>query len=65
MNNNYNSNSVVKQDFAVVVQVDGGVKSLESNCNILVRKNVSSKKLLTGGLGVALRKKFVPENFFK
>jgi hypothetical protein len=31
-------NTVVKQDFAVVKQVDGQVKSLESDCNVLVRK---------------------------
>ena len=49
MNNNYNLNTVVKQDFAVVEQVDRRVKSLESNCNVLVRKNVSPKKLSTGG----------------
>jgi hypothetical protein len=29
VNNNYNSNTVVKQDFAVVKQVDGRVKSLD------------------------------------
>jgi hypothetical protein len=34
VNNNYNSNTVVKQDFAVVEQVDRRVKSLESNCNV-------------------------------
>ena len=46
MNNNYNSNTVVKQDFAVVEQVDGRVKSLESNCNVQ----------RPGGEVVALRK---------
>ena len=51
MNNNYNSNTLVKQDFAVAEQVDGRVKSLESNCNILVRKNVFPKMLSTGGGG--------------
>ena len=49
MNNNYNSNTVVKQDFAVVEQVDGRVKSLESNCNVLVRKIFPPKNLSTGG----------------
>jgi hypothetical protein len=44
VNNNYNLNTVVKQDFAVVKQVDGRVKSLESNCNVLVRKFFSLKK---------------------
>jgi hypothetical protein len=34
VNNNYNSNTVVKLDFAVVEQADGRVKSLESNCNV-------------------------------
>ena len=66
MNNNYNSNTVVKQDFAVVEQVDGRVKSLESNCNVLVRKIFFPKKLSTGvGRVVALRKKNFPEKFFK
>jgi hypothetical protein len=51
VNNNYNLNTVVKQDFAVVKQVDGRVKSLESNCNVLVRKNFFPKKLSTGGGG--------------
>ena len=53
MNNNYNSNTVVKQDFAVVEQVDRRVKSLESNCNVLVGKNF-------WGEVVALRKFFFP-----
>ena len=58
MNNNYNSNTVVKQDFALVEQVHGRVKSLESNCNVIVRKIFLPKKLSTGGGGVvALRKK--------
>jgi hypothetical protein len=35
VNNKYNSNTVVKQDFSVVEQVDGRVKSMESNCNVL------------------------------
>ena len=48
MNNNYNSNTVIKQDFAVVKQVDGRVKSLESNCNVLFRKIFFPKKLFTG-----------------
>ena len=69
MNNNSNLNIVVKQDFAVVKQVDGRVKSLESNCNELVRKIFFPKKLSTGrgggGGGVALRKKCFTENFFK
>ena len=65
MNNNYNSNTVVKQDFAVVEQVYGRVKSLESNCNVLVRKIFFPKKLLTGGEVVALRKKSFQEKFFK
>ena len=69
MNNNYNSNTVVKQDFAVVEQVDGRVKSLESNCNVLVRK-MFFPKLSTGGGGgggevVAFQKKFIPEKCFK
>jgi hypothetical protein len=41
-------NTVAKQDFAVVEQVDGRVKALE-NCNVLVRKNFPPKKLSTGG----------------
>ena len=55
VNNNYNSNTVVKQDFAVVEQVDGRVKSLESNCNVLV----------DGGGGRCSPKQFFPEKFFK
>ena len=52
MNNNHNLNTVVKQDFAVMKQVDGRVKSLESNCNVRVRKNVFPIKMLsTGGRG--------------
>jgi hypothetical protein len=51
-NNNYNINTVVKQDFAVVEQVDGRVKALESNiCNILVQKIFFPKKLSMGGGG--------------
>jgi hypothetical protein len=46
VNNNYYSNTVVKQYFAVVEQVDGRVKSLESNCNVLVQK-----KIFGGGEG--------------
>jgi hypothetical protein len=70
VNNNYNSNTVVKQDFAVVKQVDGWVKSLESNCNVLVGKNVFPKKLSTAGGAVegvvaALRKKIFPKKFFQ
>ena len=38
MNNNYNLNTVAKQDFEVVEQVDGRVKALEPT-NVLVRKN--------------------------
>ena len=49
VNNYYNLNTVVKQDFAVVEQVDGRVKSLESNYNVLVRKKFFPKKLSTGG----------------
>ena len=45
MNNNYNSNTVVKQDFAVVEQVDGRVKSLESNCNVLVALRKKFRKI--------------------
>jgi hypothetical protein len=59
VNNDYKFITVVKQDFAVVEQVNGRVKSLESNCNVLVRKNFPPKKLSTGGGGgevVALRK---------
>jgi hypothetical protein len=60
VNNNYYSNTVVKQYFAVVEQVDGRVKSLESNCNVLVQK-----KFFGGGRGreevVALQKKLIPE----
>jgi hypothetical protein len=44
VNNNYNLNTVV----AAVEQVDGGVKALESNCNVLVGKIFSPKKLSTG-----------------
>ena len=61
MNNNYNLNTV-KQDFAVVKQVDGRVKSLESNCNVLIRKNFFPKKLSTGGGGRAGH--CSPKNYF-
>ena len=68
MNNNYNLNTV-KQDFAVVKQVDGRVKSLESNCNVLIRKIFFPKMVSTGGGGggqvINLRKKIFPEIFFK
>ena len=60
MNNNYNSNTVVNQDFAVVEQIDGRVKSLESNCNVLVR--FFPKKLSTGGGVIALRINFRGKN---
>ena len=63
MNNNYNSNTAVKQDFAVVEQVDGRVKSLESNCNVLVGKNFFPKKVSTGGRSL-LSEKFFFGKFF-
>jgi hypothetical protein len=60
VNNNYNSNTVVKQDFAVVEQVHGRVKSLESNCNVLVRKFFLPKSCRRGGGahlgGISLRR---------
>jgi hypothetical protein len=62
VNNSYNSNTVVKQDFEVVEQVDVWVKSLENNCNVLVGKNFFPKKLSTGGEGgevVAVQKNFL------
>ena len=55
----YNSNTAVKQDFAVVEQVDGRVKALESNCNVLVRKIF----FLPGGGSLLSEKKF-SGNFF-
>ena len=61
MNNNYNSNTVVKQEFAVVEEVDGRVNSPERNCKILVRKKFFPKKLSTGGGGAG---RCCPENFF-
>jgi hypothetical protein len=63
VNNNYNSNTVVKQDFAVVERVDGRVKSLESNCNVLVWKNFPPKKFVDGV--VALQKIIFQEKNFK
>ena len=54
MNNNYNSNTVVKQEFAVVEEVDGQVnspeKKLQHTCAGGVRKiflNRAPKKICT------------------
>jgi hypothetical protein len=55
VNNNYNSNTVVKQEL-VVEEVDGRVNSPEKKLQ---------HSCVGGGEVVALRKKFFPEKFFK
>ena len=58
MNNDYKFITVVKQDFAVVEQVNGRVKSLESNCNVLVGKIFSLKSCRRGGGRCSPKKNF-------
>jgi hypothetical protein len=54
VNNNYNSNTVVKQDFAVVEQVDG---------RVITGKQL--QRTTYGGGGRCSPKKIFPEKNFK